>query len=142
MGENDSEVARALRAAHRAALLELVQANPNMTLAELIRLTKGRHAKIFRGLTIGDLVFARLSPPGAGDLAASVSTRTPSDRANYEQAILSTLDVAGDWMTAPQLRSKVGGTPAQARAALNRLIAAGKVAYEGQARGTRYRSAG
>lgn len=139
---NDRAVARAMRLASLDALLEVVRANPGMTLADLIRLTKGRHAKVMKALTIGDLISADVqsSPPDAP--RPVVSTRTPSDRANYEQAILSTLDVVQTWMTAPQLRAKVGGTAAQVRAALNRLIAVGKVAYEGQARGTRYRAAG
>jgi hypothetical protein len=138
----DSEVARAMRAAHRRALLDLVRDNPAMTLADLLELTKGRHAEVLKGLTVGDLLSANSDRPTSRQAPGPVSTRTPSERANFEQAILSTLDVAREWMTAPEIRASVGGTPAQARAALNRLIAAGKVVYEGQARGTRYRSAG
>ena len=43
-------------------------------------------------------------------------------------------------MSAPDLRAAVGGTPDQARRALNRLIEEGSVLYTGKARGTRYRA--
>jgi hypothetical protein len=36
------------------------------------------------------------------------------------------------------LRRKVGGTALQVRTALNRLIEAGRINYEGRARATRY----
>jgi hypothetical protein len=41
-------------------------------------------------------------------------------------------------VSAGDVRRQVGGTPLQARAALNRLIEAGKLNYTGRARGTRY----
>ncbi|MEZ4450829.1 MAG: hypothetical protein R3B09_15215 [Nannocystaceae bacterium] len=52
--------------------------------------------------------------------------------------MLSALQEGGSAMSAEDLRSRVGGTPLQARAALGRLMEAGHVLWEGRARGTRY----
>lgn len=136
----DRELERAMRQARRDALRKLVRQHPELTLADLVRLARGRHGTTLAGLTIGDLIFddgtrARALTP------APVNTRRPADRANFEQAILSTLDVASNWMSASEIRATVGGTPAQARAALTRLIEHGKVVFRGQARGTQYKSA-
>ena len=69
----------------------------------------------------------------------SVNTRTPGGRATYQAAILKVLEAAkGDKLGAAQIRAQVGGTGLQARTALNVLIEAKKVKYEGKARATRY----
>lgn len=70
--------------------------------------------------------------------ASPVSTRTQSDRANYDQAILSTLNTHSSAMAAEELRAAVGGEPNQLRAALHRLIDAKLVVRSGRARGTTY----
>ena len=69
----------------------------------------------------------------------SVNTRTPGGRAAYQAAILKVLEAAkGEKLGAAQIRAQVGGTGLQARTALNVLIEAKKVKYEGKARATRY----
>lgn len=76
--------------------------------------------------------------PRAKMKTSAVATRTASGRANYDQAVLSTLDTRGE-MSAEQLRAVVGGTPTQLRAAVHRLVAAGSVKARGRARATKYR---
>lgn len=68
----------------------------------------------------------------------NVDTRTASGREAYEAAVFGVIQNARDWTSAVNIRSQVGGTPQQARAALNRLISDGKVKFKGQARATKY----
>lgn len=75
---------------------------------------------------------------GAKGAAKEVDTRTPSGRAEYDQAMLGALKSAGGTQSAPELANVVGGTPLQVRTSLGRLIEAGLVSWTGQARGTRY----
>ena len=70
--------------------------------------------------------------------AKGVDVRTPKGRAAYDDAVLDIVGGAKSPVSAQAVRAKVGGTPPQARAALNRLIESGKVGYTGRARATRY----
>lgn len=65
-------------------------------------------------------------------------TRTQAGRDALDAAITTFLKQTGERMRAVDIRDAVGGTPAQVRARLNALIEEGRVAYEGQASGTRY----
>lgn len=67
-----------------------------------------------------------------------VDTRSSQGRAQYERDVLGVLTRTRSPTNAQHIRAQVGGTPAQARAALNRLIENGEVQYEGKARATRY----
>ncbi len=82
------------------------------------------------------------APTEAGDAAPSapkkVNTRTPAGRAAYDKAIFAALSDIGEPVGVAKLMARAGGTNLQARAALNRLIDAGKVSWTGKARGTRY----
>jgi hypothetical protein len=68
----------------------------------------------------------------------SVNTRTAAGRERYEAAVLDVVRNAKGPIRAPEIRARVGGTPQQARAALNRLIETGSVGFEGKARATAY----
>lgn len=68
----------------------------------------------------------------------AVNTRTPAGRDQYDAAVLQVLRDAGDKVGAVAVRKQVGGTALQVRTALNRLIEAGSVAFEGKARATTY----
>ncbi len=72
--------------------------------------------------------------------AGSVNTRTPDGRAAYDEGVLAAVVGAGGPVGATLLRKQVGGTGLQMRTALNRLIEAGKVSYEGKARATKYQA--
>ena len=57
----------------------------------------------------------------------------------YDKAILEALtELGGGPVSGAKIKARVGGTPLQARTALNRLIEAGTVTFEGKARGTKY----
>lgn len=84
------------------------------------------------------------APEGdAGDVrkrarGKDVNVRTPAGRAEYEMALLAALAEFTTPTGVSTLMGKVGGTNLQARAALNRLIEAGKITWVGKARGTKY----
>ncbi|MBK8266292.1 MAG: hypothetical protein IPK80_33815 [Nannocystis sp.] len=67
-----------------------------------------------------------------------VNVRTPAGRAAYEQALLNALMDYTEPVGVSTLMKKCGGNNLQARAAINRLIDAKKVAWIGKARGTKY----
>jgi len=69
---------------------------------------------------------------------AKVNTRTPEGRAQYDETLFKALEAAGAPTGAGALIAKVGGTSLQARAALARLIEAGRITWSGKARGTKY----
>jgi len=69
---------------------------------------------------------------------SAFDVRKPSGRAQYDSAVLEVVAGAKGPASAQEIRAKVGGTPAQARAALNRLIEDNKLKYQGRARATRY----
>lgn len=67
-----------------------------------------------------------------------VETRTPAGRLAYDEAMLQALREMEGPVGVAALMARVGGTNLQARASLNRLIAAGRITWAGKARGTRY----
>lgn len=73
-----------------------------------------------------------------GTSGKKINTRSAKGRADYEASVLRVVKAASSPISAPEIRSEVGGTPQQARAALNRLIELGKISYQGRARATRY----
>ena len=92
------------------------------------------------GITVGEIMAgaARVRASKRRSSVGAVDTRTMSGRHNYQQAVLSVLDVAGARMSALEIREAVGGSADQCRRALNRLIELGKVEFAGQTRATRY----
>lgn len=72
---------------------------------------------------------------------AAVDTRAAAGRAKYDETVLAAIRGAKSKVKAADLRSKLGGTPLQIRAALHRLIEDGKIKAHGQARGTTYTGA-
>jgi hypothetical protein len=78
------------------------------------------------------------APKASRASGSKVNTRSAKGRADYEASVLRIVKSASSPISAPEIRSQVGGTPQQARAALNRLIEEGKISYQGRARATRY----
>lgn len=139
------EMQKALDHAHRRVLVETIRGNANMTLSDLARLARGKLRDVLGNVTVGELMGGAASPPSKGSPRSNgtprgVDTRTPAARKRYDNNILEALQAAGDWRNAQQLRGLAGGTPLQARKALNRLIEAGKIEFSGKARATSYRS--
>lgn len=77
-------------------------------------------------------------PASSSSVPKNINTRTPEGRARYDAQILKLVGEADGPIAAATLRKKVGGTPLQVRASLNRLIESGQVQYQGRARATRY----
>ena len=136
----------------REALIRAILSNPKATIADLLDLTRGEHASMLREITLGQLADAlggksskrgkakeqSAQKPAQGK-PGKVNTRTQAGREAYDNAILGALkDLGGGPVSGAKIKAKVGGTPLQARTALNRLIEAGAVTFEGKARGTKY----
>jgi hypothetical protein len=147
-GKARSNLEHAVEQAKRAALLEHIRTNLDLTVGELTSLG-GDIGGIAKTLTVAELRSGKpglskgrtakptkgaARPPASG----AVNTRTPQGRARYDAQILATLKESGPKTSAAAIRDKVGGTPLQVRTALNRLIESGKVAYSGRARATKY----
>jgi len=81
---------------------------------------------------------ARRSEGGA---SKEVNTRTPEGRKRYSEAVLKLVQEAKGPIAATDIRDRLGGTPLQVRAALNKWIEEGKITYQGQARAMRYSAA-
>lgn len=150
----------AVEAVERDVFINLVCENPQLTLAELTRLGKGKFAGLLSTVSVGDLIEAGGTPVrGSSDLKAktgkingvhtatngngklktkAVNTRTPEGRKAYDAAVLAIVEQADRPIKAPEITSLVGGTALQVRKALARLIEDGKITWEGKARGMRY----
>ncbi|MCA9637779.1 MAG: hypothetical protein KC420_17250 [Myxococcales bacterium] len=82
---------------------------------------------------------AEAKPEAKSSARPEVETRTPAGRTAYDEAIFAALgQLGGGPLGVAALMKVAGGSNLQARAALNRLIAAGRVTWTGKARGTRY----
>ena len=144
MASFEREFSAAIENAEKAVFIDLIRSRPDLSLADLAKLAKGRFAGLAGSITVGELLGATKGGPakgrkGSGPVsAAKVNTRTPDGRAAYDEAVLGAVAGVGEPASAPQIRSVAGGTELQARKALNRLIEAGKVTFTGKARGTRY----
>jgi hypothetical protein len=88
-------------------------------------------------------------PPGSGNKKKAgrkpgrpkgAATRTQAGRSDYDEKVMSAISASKGPVSAEQARKKIGGTPMQFRAAVERLLAAKKVKREGKARGTKYRA--
>jgi hypothetical protein len=138
----EQEFNAAVQSAERGVLLDLIRSRPDMSLADLVKLTKGRFAGLLSSVSIGDLLRGgggvAVRSSSAAVRAGAVDTRTPSARKRYDDAVLRVVKASSQPMSAQEVRVKVGGTPLQARKALNRLIEQGRLGFEGKARATRY----
>lgn len=83
---------------------------------------------------------ARADKPAKAEkqAAVEVNTRTPAGREAFDGAVFAIVEAAGGAVSASEVQRKIGGTNLQLRAALNRLIEAGRLTWSGKARGTRY----
>jgi hypothetical protein len=152
----EREFNSAVEAVERDVFINLVCENPQLTLAELTRLGKGKFAGLLSTVCVGDIIEAGGSGSlvrGAGDLKARnaksktgkaklktkpVNTRTPEGRNAYDNAVLEVVAQAERPIKAPEITAAVGGTALQVRKALARLIESEKITWEGKARGMRY----
>jgi hypothetical protein len=153
----EREFNSAVEAVERDVFINLVCENPQLTLAELTKLGKGKFASLLSTVSVGDIIqggrggvrVAEEEPelddrPGkvktnkAKVKTKSVNTRTPEGRKAYDNAVLAVVAEADRPIKAPEITSRVGGTALQVRKSLARLIEQGRVSWEGKARGMRY----
>ncbi|KIG15553.1 hypothetical protein DB30_05491 [Enhygromyxa salina] len=158
MSTFEREFNSAVEAVERDVFINLVCENPQLTLAELTRLGKGKFAGLLGTVCVGDIIEAggsstsdiiadvkakpnnKAKPNGKTKQAKSkaVNTRTPEGRRAYDAAVLAIVEAADHPIKAPEITTKVGGTALQVRKALARLIELNQVTWEGKARGMRY----
>lgn len=145
----EREFSAAVENAERNVLIDLIRSRPEMSLADIGRLSKGRFSGLMSSVTVRDLIDGAVGK-GRGNRARSTSravsagavdTRTPSARKRYDDAVHRAVKNSASPISAQQVRTIVGGTPLQARKALNRLIEAGRLTFQGKARATKYSAA-
>jgi hypothetical protein len=153
----EREFNSAVEAVERDVFINLVCENPQLTLAELTRLGKGKFAGLLSTVCVGDIIEAGgsggslLRSPtelkaksgntktAKGKVKAKpVNTRTPEGRSAYDNAVLEVVARSERPIKAPEITAAVGGTALQVRKALARLIETEKITWEGKARGMRY----
>ena len=156
MSTFEREFNSAVEAVERDVFINLVCENPQLTLAELTRLGKGKFAGLLSTVSVGDIIEkggsgSLLRSPGESKSktapsktakgkvkAKPVNTRTPEGRSAYDNAVLEVVAQAERPIKAPEITAAVGGTALQVRKALARLIESEKITWEGKARGMRY----
>lgn len=149
-----------MREGQALAFIKIIHANHDATLAEVAAFADGCGLE---NLTVGQCFFGKLPKTGEGwvkrlapraqkALGPGQKTRArrtkkkrnlrmQADRDAYDAYVFEHIRRAKDWISAAEIRTACGGEPHQARAALNRLIEAGKVQYKGRAAGVRYKAA-
>ena len=156
MSSFEREFNSAVEAVERDVFINLVCENPQLTLAELTKLGKGKFASLLSTVSVGDIIQGgrngvRLAEepeleerPGkvktskAKVKTKSVNTRTPEGRKAYDMAVLAVVAESERPIKAPEITTRVGGTALQVRKSLARLIELGQITWEGKARGMRY----
>lgn len=143
MASFESQFRTAALHSERGALLTHLRNYPQLTVAEIAALAKRPGLKALSTLTVAELLGqaspdTRKAPKSRSEVGsqAEIDTRTPAGRARYDARVLEVM--SEEPATSQMLRPKTGGTVMQFRAAVNRLIQAGKVTWDGQAKGTRY----
>lgn len=157
--ENDLQTA--LAEAQRELFIAQIRCHPELSLADLVSLAKGKFSALLNDVSVGDLLGSSdgrtpvrranpsspakavskpkaAAPRPAGGGGGAVNTRTPEGREAYDQAVLGALASVGGPANSEQIRPIAGGTSLQLRTSLTRLANEGKITWEGQARGTRY----
>jgi hypothetical protein len=152
----EREFNSAVEAVERDVFINLVCENPQLTLAELTKLGKGKFANLLSSVSVGDIIQGGrggvrvVDEPEIDDRpgkvktskgkgkARAVNTRTPEGRKAYDAAVLAVVAESERPIKAPEITSRVGGTALQVRKSLARLIELNKITWEGKARGMRY----
>lgn len=156
MSSFEREFNSAVEAVERDVFINLVCENPQLTLAELTKLGKGKFASLLSTVSVGDIIqggrggvrvaeepefeerSGKVKTNKSKVKTKSVNTRTPEGRKAYDAAVLAVVEEAERPIKAPEITARVGGTALQVRKSLARLIDNGKITWEGKARGMRY----
>jgi hypothetical protein len=140
----------AVKDVQRSVFLELIRSHPEMTLAELSKLSKGQFSGLLSCVTVGEVIrggyedeaAAPAEVPTASSASSAppdeVNTRTAAGRREYDARVLEFISDSEEAVSATEIRNYVGGTSLQVRKAVARLIETERVTWQGKARGTRY----
>ena len=123
--------------AQRRALIDLVAKNPKIFLDDLAELARAEFPHLL-DIPAGELVSGLGVSGKTARQDGSVNTRTAAGRQALDAAVLAFLKTCEELVTGADVRNVVGGSSAQVRQSLNRLIDAELVGWEGKGRGTRY----
>jgi hypothetical protein len=162
----EREMSAAVKDVQRAVFLDLIRSHPEMTLAELSKLSKGQFSSLLSSVTVGEVINAgrdgerstkAITPSfhedegedederdeddddeDDGEEGSDVNTRTAAGRREYDNRVLEFVRNSDDAVSATEIRNHVGGTSLQVRKSVARLIEAEQVTWQGKARGTRY----
>lgn len=144
----EREMSAAVRDVQRSVFLELIRSHPEMTLAELSKLSKGQFSGLLSSVTVGEVINAghelershEVAAPGSPsmEIPDEVNTRTAAGRREYDARVLEFIQDSEEAVSATEIRNHVGGTSLQVRKAVARLIETERVTWQGKARGTRY----
>jgi hypothetical protein len=156
----EREMSAAVKDVQRAVFLDLIRSHPEMTLAELSKLSKGQFSSLLSSVTVGEVINAgregerpgKAVAPSLGadaedeydedededEEGSDVNTRTAAGRREYDNRVLEFVRNSDEAVSATEIRNHVGGTSLQVRKSVARLIEAEQVTWQGKARGTRY----
>lgn len=163
----EREMSAAVKDVQRAVFLDLIRSHPEMTLAELSKLSKGQFSSLLSSVTVGEVInagregerSAKLTNTATtsfdededederddedgedddGEEDSDVNTRTAAGRREYDNRVLDFVRNSDEAVSATEIRNHVGGTSLQVRKSVARLIEAEQVTWQGKARGTRY----
>ncbi len=135
-----------LTAARRRAVVLVLRAHPEWTLADLFRLRDqdGPGADILRTLTLGELL-AELEPapalPADGGPPIDHARRRRAEGLageDFDACVREVIAEAGCLVSASYLRARVGGPRWKLQASLRRLTDAGQIERSGTTSSTRY----
>ncbi len=140
-------MSEAVKDVQRTVFLDLIRSHPEMTLAELSKLSRGQFSGLLSSVTVGEVIRAGREALGSDmdELARGraeddddVNTRTAVGRRDYDSRVLDFIRAAEEPVSATEIRNFINGTSLQVRKAVARLIEAELVTWHGKARGTRY----
>jgi len=114
-----ADLATTVARAERSAIIGIVRAKPDLSLADLRMLKRrGRFGRILQTLTLREFW------SGAPDETIDPVTGAPDKlarRQRYDDEILDAMRDAGEPLSADEIVERIGGTAADARVALQRL---------------------
>lgn len=127
------ELAERFALAERQGLIDIVRARPSLPLADLLSLIdQGRAGRLLGTLSISEC------RDGHADADAIEPADKASLRAVYDARILDALSRADEPLSPTEICERLGGSPHDARTALQRLAAAKKVKRTWKGRGHGY----
>ena len=136
----ETEVAESIGQFQRKAFIDVVSQKPETTIQDLYVL--GEKYDLM-DVTLGELMGKPRAPQKKRRIKkqpdGAVPVRTKAERDAYDGRVFEIVrDANGSYVSAQQVRDRIGGTPLQVRKALNRLIDSGRIEFTGRARATRY----